>query len=188
MGDRGDGGGALQVTVDAGSEFLRSEGEDRIEEDQKIGSRGDGEVFGGFVEAGANSGTGGDVTSGGASGSDDTVGIDAEFGGVLSDPADGALGIGDAGIGVDFVAGFDAVVGAEGDKATTGEVLGLGFELEGGTFGPSSAEEEDNGGAFVGRLPVGREVGSEGEIGLGRFFVDEGFGRRGILGCEDVRG
>lgn len=70
----------------------------------EVGDDGGVDVFGvgRVVEAGVEGSEGADVTAGGAATGDDALGVDAEFGGVLFEPADGAFGVGDA----DAFAGF----------------------------------------------------------------------------------
>jgi len=107
--------------------------------------------------------TGGTTTGG------DLVGIDAEFGGVLADPADGGLAVFDAFDGGGAVRFFDAVFGGDGDHAFLGEVFTVGIELGGASADPTAAEEEDDGGCFVGGFVVLRveDVELEGDVADG---------------------
>jgi len=62
-------------------------------------------------------------------GGHDSIGIDAQLGGVFAHPANGALGILDALFGRDAVPRLHPIIGPGGDHAPTGEVAGLRLEL-----------------------------------------------------------
>lgn len=127
-----------------------------------------------------------EVATGGAAGSPDPIGVDAEFGGVVADEADGALDVFNGG-GI-AEAGQRAVVDAENGVAGVGEGggvlfgLAVGFEFGGGVRerrGPAGAGDVDDAVAVgVGGFIDVEEEGGAGVHAVGDVFLDGELGGR----------
>ena len=115
------------------------ETENRVEQNQGIGLRRDCAVFSFCIQAGRQSRAGGNVAARRSTGSHDSVGIDAELGGLGSNPPNGAFGIFDAFLRGDSVPGFHSVVSPYSHHATAGQVACLGFKLLDLAAGPTAA-------------------------------------------------
>jgi hypothetical protein len=157
--------------------------DDRIEEDEGVGKRGDGEVVGGFVDRVEEGGAGGDVAACGVAGDDDAVGIDAEFAGVLTEVADRGSPVFDAIEDGRALRVFEeAVVDADTDHAELGEVVREGEFDASGAASPTAAVDGDPGGALVGGLVAVGFEDVEVEIAAGDGFVDDGTGGLELFG------
>jgi hypothetical protein len=128
-----------------------------IEEHKGIGHSADARGIAGGIEAFDGGGAGGEVSTCGAAADDQFTGFDAELGGMGTHPANGALGVLHTGVGLGFVDGFDAVIGAGGDDAPAGEIVAEGGELLVAAAGPAAAEEEHRTWALVLGSPISRE-------------------------------
>lgn len=142
---------------------------------------------GGIVEAGVHGGEGADVAACAAAASDDAVGIDAEFAGVLLEPTDGAFRVSDANSLVRLAVGqlgalaFEHLILSRGaDQPAAGEVGAGSTKLIQRATAPATPVKEDQPRDFRLRaVVIRREVDFHPPLLSARSFVDVGFaGRR----------
>src|SRR5688500_12168269 len=100
-----------------------------IKKDQYIRFGGNGLVFILGIQTWTKTRASGDMSARRTAAADDSVGINAQHGGILANPTDGTLRIFDTRIGRNAVTRFHTVIGTEGDHATFSKVIGLRLEL-----------------------------------------------------------